>query len=311
MKAIHGIRTFFLCTKGTLLTIPANVIVGGHRGDCNLNWKPVDPTVTVLDHDLVNDILFNMTAPSYQANLAVLQAAHNLILNGADMQLITVPQTAGVGNESSGGVFNFNGDNFPGFEYEFTLTPKERSIKIITEFSTPENEAQALIVGSLTNVPKNLSTYGNGSYALDNAKRIPPIFVSIFSNASALLSREELLDYKITIKTLDSGKSAYKRADVHYYSVLAEITTSNAVVSALNSIMNTPRYADLAITQRYDASNNDVFNFANYALQRKEEVEIADKKRALKLVFKGNTSVQNVTFGNIVGTIPHLMSFAA
>ncbi len=299
-----GIRTIFLCTKGTLLTTPTNVVVAGYRGECNLTIEDFNEIKSVLNQNLGNMKNFKIETPTFQAKLEVFKNLHTLISTGADAQLISVPQVAGA--VSSGGIFNMYGNNNPGLGFELLITPKERSIKLTLEVAMPEDEALEIITESLTNVPKNLSTFGSGAYGVNAAKRALPKFISAYNgNGFLLADRDELMDYKISIKTKDSGKNAYNKDQVNYYSILFEITGSDATISNIynQTLMN--RDAELVVLQN-DGVHDDEFHFNTGVLGRKDKIEIGDTKGALTLSYEADIPVPDVS---IIGTDPHLITF--
>lgn len=299
-----GIRTIFLCTKGTLLTTPTNVVVAGYRGVCDLVYEDYNEIKTVLNQLLANMSNFKIETPSYQAKLEVLKNLHALITADADAQLISVPQTAG--SASSGGVFNFAGNNNPGLGFEFLITPKERSVKLLLEMATHSDESLAIITQALTNVPRVLSSYGSGAYGVDAAKRPSPIWVSATMGGTSILNRDEIMDYKISIKTKDSGKNAYNKDQVNYYSLLFEITGSDATIGNVYNKLLVAKDSAVVVTQKYDASNNDVFTFNTGVLGRKDKVEIGDQKGSLTLTFEADIPVPDMS---IPGVDPRAVTF--
>lgn len=301
-----GIRTIFLCTKGTLLTTPTNVVVGGYRGECDLVYdEEFNKITTVLNQALVNMADFKIETPSYQAKLEVLKNLLALMTAGADAQLISVPQTAG--SVSSGGVFNFNGNNNPGVGFEFAITPKERSVKLMLELATYLDEALTIITQAGTNVPKDLSTYGSGAYGVSSAKRPAPIWVdATIGGTSFLGGRDELMDFKIGIKSKDSGKNAFNKDQVNYCSLNYEITGSDATISNIAAKLGISREAAVVITQKFDATNNDVFTFNAGVFGTKFKVDIGDQKGSLVISGEADIPLPDIS---ITGVDPHAITF--
>ena len=299
-----GVRTIFLCTKGTLLTTPTTVVVAGYRGECNLEITDHNEIKTVLNQALSNMMNFKIETPSYQAKLEVLKNLLTLMTAGADAQLISVPQTAG--SVSSGGVFNLVGNNNPGVGFEFTITPKERSVKLLLEMATYYDEGLSIITQASTNVPEDLTTYGSGAYGVSSAKRPSPIWMGATMGGASILNRDELMDYKIVIKSKDSGKNAFNKDQVNYCSLLFEVTGSDATISNAYDKLLIAKDAAVTVTQKYDVSNNDLFTFNTGVLGRKDKIEIGDNKGSMVLTFEADIPLPDIT---ITGVDPHAITF--
>lgn len=299
-----GIRTIYLCDYNSLLTTPVNPLVMGYRGNCEMSIEDHQEIKTVLNQTLSNMMNFKVETPSFQATLSMLKTLLGFVSSNCDAQLITVPQT--VGSASSGGIFNFTGNNYPGLEFEMTITPKERICKITLEFATHRDEGLTIITQALTNVPKDLSSLGTGKYGVSNVKRIPPVFVSALMNGTAICPRDEIKDYKLVIKSKDSGKMAYNRANVSYVSALFEITGADATVNNIYNKYLIAKESSLVLTQKYDSSNDDVFTFNAGVLGRKEKSIIGDDKGELTLTFEADIPLPDIS---ITGTDPHAITF--
>ncbi len=302
-----GIRTFALATKGTLTTTPTNVVVGGLRKSGKLEILPLNELKTQLNQFIPNLTNFKFESTTFQAMLTTLSNLHNLVLNGCDAQLITVPQTSG--SLSSGGVFNFVGDNYPGLGFEFVISKDERSAKIMLEVGVEDHQRDELLTQSLANTPLDLSAYGNGLSVKDCSKYVSPAFISAKYNSQDVFAKDELMDYKLTIKTKSTGKSAYNRDRNNYYSVIFEITGTDARISKLQSEYGLGRCLSLELKQRFDPDTNDVFEFEPGVLHKREETTIGDDDRFLKVIYEADIPVGDVTFGDLEGSDPHKITF--
>jgi len=282
-----GIRTIYLCTKGTLASTPTNPIYFGYRNAAEMTIEDHNEIKTVLGQVLSNMTNFKVELPSHEAPFSSLSTLLGFLTSGCDAQIISVPQTSG--SVSSGGVFNFNGNNFPGLGFEFTITPKERTLKITLEFATPRDEGLAIISASLTNTPKVTG------YGYQAAKRIAPCYISALIDVDSYWDRSEIKDYKVVLKTKDSGKTAYNRDDVNYLTMSYEITSRNAVISELYNILNTDKQAALILSEKYSSSINDVITVNEGVLGRKEKISLGDEKGEYTLSFEGDVPVSDVT----------------
>lgn len=303
-----GIRTFALATKGTLTTTPTNVVVGGLRNAGKLEVTPLNQLATQLNQFVPNLTNFKFESTTFQASLTVLQNLHNLIMNKCDAQLITVPQTSGAA--SSGGIFNFVGDNYPGLGYEFEISKAQRSAKVMLEVGVEGYQRDELFTQSLTNTALDLSAYGDGLYVKDPTLYVPPAFITAKYNTNDIFAKDELIDWKLVIKTKNTGKSAYNRDRNNYYTITFEITGTDARISKIQSAYSSGLANALEVTQRFDATHNDVFEFeAGVLHQRLDPVNIGDDDRNLKLVYEGDIPVGDITFGDLEGTDPHKITF--
>lgn len=305
MISIAGIRHLAVCKKGTLTTTPTNVVISGLRNNGVLTIETFNDIKTVLNQSLRNMMNVNFESTTFQASLLTLKNLIECVKNGSDAQLITVPESG----SGSANVFQFAGDNYPGLEFEFTITPKERSCKIILEFANHEADILGLITAALTNTPVDFSAEGTGKYLISNSKYVAPAFVSAKHNTVSLLPKDELKDYKLTIKTKDSGKTAYNRARVNYLSVSAEITGYDATISKINTLISQGDLEAVELKQKFDLSNDDTFSFLQTVLGRKEKINIADDDRSVTLTYEADISIHDVAFSGDVAGVPHNVTF--
>lgn len=287
MESTVGVKTIMMCSKDTLLTTRQHLFVAGHRDKAEFIEGNHIPLKTVRNKTLEVLKNFKLTNKSFMATIGRFWYLDQMAKQGGcDAQIVFTPQING--GPSSGGVFNFIGeDYFFGLMFEFLISNKERSLKYDLEVAMEPYLATSLKTQSLLNAPIDISNYGHGNTGETYNFVVQPSWLSLTEGGVNLFKKSELVEYNCLISTKETEKTLYNRSKVDYYSIKVDITGTDATITKLLETQARYKSNELKLTQRFDAQYNDVLTFQSGVLSRVEDPVLADDKRHLKVSYEG------------------------
>lgn len=300
MPGIIGIRQALFCTKGTLATTPTYSIAMGLGDDCSLEM-PEQPIKGYQDEDLPNEMNFKAGFKTYQptvtklANLFLVHA----ITGGMDAQLVGEKYFT----DTYSGVYNFNGPNFMGIDFELVESMKARYLQLTGEVSLPIENALALIQSSIVNTPKDLNTLSLGHRGKNIADYKHPFFGKAESPSGTLLCNgEEIVDRTLTIKS-EGNKLQYNRTRINWVRVTLEITIDKSKSYQLVEYLVKDRNASVVLEEKDSASVVERWSFGAGVLYRKHEMSIAKDDANIKLSFEKKLPLFDFAFNTGTNSI--------
>lgn len=317
MIAKSGIRACMLAKKGTLSGTPLKVFyVGDKLSGGYLQISDADTIEDYLKRPLRNKIGFKSEQKSLQVRIKELDTLVSYVKDrGADMQIVTSIER-GLTTSQYEGIFNLFGDNAPGVDFEFVRSPKENSCNIITELNYDYETGKALVSAAQTNVINTDLAATRGRSGLD-LKKAPKPAISIIGdpdNNPIYESKEEVLDYKLTVKTAGS-KSTYGRTIADYLEIEFMFQLMGPNVAKIAEILNSDMdkaYLFSSPLWAYNASNvwslgYEAFYF--YSHCSTSETKIEDDKRTLNVTMKTQVPLTDVVFDYADGERVQVVKF--
>lgn len=296
---MYGIKSIALARKGTLLNgSPTNLLVLGSRKAGSLNVTNYNEVKDANDRFHQGKMNFKTESEFLQSTLRNLGAMVELGQYGAEAQLVAEGERTASNPER----FNFTGDEYPGFDFEFMIKANERLAKVILEAAYENSIATNLFNNAATNsevLSGGVSVYGaTKNWGFNPAHLYKSKDIVVGYNGSTLFAKDEIKDFNITIKSVSSKKETDNRSMVNYVNYLVEVTAVNASLSKIAEIRSINRYAPLTIEQANPFGNNDQFVFAENAVSRKDEVVIGDEARTVKIIWEGKVpcKLANIAF---------------
>ena len=291
---MSGLKYLYMCEAGKLKNNPPadSVIVAGVNKSNLLSFKDDEMQKTIFDQTMEVRKLVRIEVEDYGSNSDRLLAAINYIKNnGCDAEVV-----------EKNAVWDFavgNGYQL-GFDFEFTLTEKERYIKYILERSFDLTEAYNMVI----NLYENESIY----------QSIPPGFLqysvarwnylSLITDYPAIFKANNIINYKLNIKT--NGIKNFRKMTINpYIEVTFDVEFFIGPLSPSNFyilLMNLQAFMGLEF-KNTEISNRHlrfVFNHIN----PERDFSIQPKGDTIKMTFKRKYNPQSisVTIGSSVDT---------
>ena len=265
------------------LTAPDNTLRTIHQLNLKKNSKfsimPHDEITDFLERPLPNRFNFRIEADSYQTNVASLILAHQLAQNNGVMAEV-------VPNSFTGGVYRFGHLNHLGYDFEFTLTDKERMLKHIMEASFEDTTAKTLMSAAISNTRQWITndTFDIVTYNTPN----------VIGNT--LLTHEWIKSFSFSMKTVGQ-KNTSNRTIVDYIQVNLEITTFDVRASEILRLANFHLGTPITITLGETSTNasGSIVISAN-SLFPKINYDNETNSRNLKLIYTGKLPLSNFVF---------------
>jgi hypothetical protein len=288
-----GVKQIGFADAGSLLsTPPTHPLVLGLRGPGTMLWKTFKEVKDYRERVLPNMINFNIKAESLQPTMLLLNQLITWLNLGADIQVITQPQTTG----GSPDIYQFTpSSNQLGIDFELLITQDKRALTVTLEGATEQANAIITIDAADTNTAVTLAgATGDGA---DFSKYRAPFFLAFQSpKATPLFNKGDLIARSYTIKTKSSQKNIYNVSVIDYLTVTLMLQTRNASVAnqlaQLNSTLGTSVYV-----QETNASGNyDAFDFNAGVLTQMPEYEDQDKSRNLKVTYAADIPLGDISW---------------
>ena len=292
--SIKAVRQLWFAEKGSLShTPPTNMVVAGLSKDTKFVQKDM-PVKDDNDRDLEYRTNYKIESKSFQHSIRELQIFSQIYCaqGGADCQVTFEKESA----TTYGGVYNFDGDRFVGFDFEFLLSKSERSSRMIAEVSLENADALLLQQSSLLNTPRDLTAEGFGGRGIDySSYQYPRTPIIQLPKGTALLNGSEIKDRKLLIKSI-SDKLDYDRASFNWVNINFELTTEKAKAQDILDYYTSSRNASLNYQEKMQDGSYMEFDFAQYLFSRIHEFNVGKDQRDMKLTFNVNMPLYDITF---------------
>jgi hypothetical protein len=274
---MSGLKYLYMCEAGKLKNNPPanSVIVTGVNKSNLLSFKDDEMQKTIFDQTMQNRKLVRIEVEDYGSDSNRLLAAINYTRNnGCDAEVV-----------EKNAVWDFavgNGYQL-GFDFEFTLTEKERYIKYILERSFDFTEAYNMLANVDINfppvydsVPSELLQY---SFARWN-------YLSLIANYPEIFKANNIINYKLNIKT--NGIKNFRKMTINPYIEVTfdvEFFMRELDFSQYNNLLvNTQNFMSLEFknTETNDKQLRFIFNHIN----PERDFNIQPKGETIKMTFK-------------------------
>jgi len=287
---MSGLKYLYMCQAGTLQNNPPadSVIVTGVNKSNLLSFKDDEMQKTIFDQTMENRKLVRIEVEDYGSNGNRLLAAINYTRNnGCDAEVVDKGQTwdFAVGNGYQ-----------LGFDFEFTLTEKERYIKYILERSFDLREAYYMF----NNLDENSPIYD--SVPSDFLQYSVPRwnYLSLIMDQPEIFNTNNIINYKLNIKT--NGIKNFRKMTINPY---IEVTFD---VEFFIGRLHHSRYYTLLMTNqnfmglefRNTETGNKQLRFIFNNINPERDFNIQPKGDTIKITFKRkyNPQLISVTIGS-------------
>jgi hypothetical protein len=290
MSSRAGLKQIVLCDSGTLLTTPANPLAAGLRNAATIERTPFKEIKDYRNRLLRNMVNFKIEWESLQPSMLMLKELMGWLNLNCDAQVITVPQSS----SGSGNVYQFNGANKAGLDFEYMINADKRSLKPSLEVAMEFERAKNFINLADNTTPVSFTSIaGDGA---DFAKYRAPYFISFEApKANALFGVQDLTERSYSIKTKNK-KSIYNTSIVDYLTFEFSITAIDASVVKQIEAMSKEMSPAVYIKEQNSGSFYDAFDFNAGVLTLHDEFKDSDDERNLKLSFGADVPVGDISF---------------
>lgn len=289
---IIGIRQLVLMKKGSFASPQYPVAMG--LGDEAYIEMPEEAIKGYLNEDLPDTMNFKIVFKSYQYNYYTIGRLIQVFCvdGGVDAQAVLEKTSA----TTYGGVYNFSGNNFLGFEFEWRMGMKNRYFIATAEVSLPLAEAKLLIQSSLVNTPFNLTAapfnMNHRGMDFDNFKT--PYYGKIESpTGTVLVNGEEISDRDVVLKSVVS-KLQFNRSKVNWINIMVSLTTKRTSAQEFLNYLNMTRNAELRIEEKFSPTAKETLLFGAGVLYRKHEKRISKDEGYIKLSYEKNLPIYDI-----------------
>lgn len=201
------------------------------------------------------------------------------------------------------GAYKFLGSNFMGLDFDYQCTGKERKCGLTLEAAYDPSIMDAIILDAATNTYETLSGVAISQYT--NSLLRAPGFSGLYyyytgGSTTALFAKEELKDFKLSIKTV-GDKSAYDRTVIRALEISLECTLYKANKTdllALNVLGDNP---SIALVLQNTPTTLEQHTFGEGILSMQREYAIGDDERTSKIMWTGECEIANVTHSTAGG----------
>ena len=291
---MSGLKYLYMCQAGKLKNNPPadSVIVAGVNKSNLLSFKDDEMQKTIFDQTMENRKLVRIEVEDYGSGSNRLLAAINYIRNnGCDAEVVdkNVVWDFAVGNGYQ-----------LGFDFEFTLTEKERYIKYILERSFDLTEAYNMLANVDLNSPPVYNTVPSGflQYSVPRWN-----YLSLITDYPEMFNSYNIINYKLNIKT--NGIKNFRKMTINpYIEVTFDVEFFIGLVDYYNyrsMLMNTQNFMGLEFKNtEIDKQLRFIFNNINH----ERDFNIQPKGDTIKITFKRKYNPRSigVNLGSTVDT---------
>lgn len=282
MAGIVGIRQAVFCQKGKL-NAPVYPIAMGLGDDCSLEM-PEQTIKGYQDEDLPNEMNFKANFKTYQPTVGKMAGLFHIygIEGGADAQFVGEKYFT----NTYSGIYNFDGSNFMGIDFEIVQSMKARYMQITGEVSLPIETGLVLQQSAIVNTPIDLFALGLGHRGKNILEYKHPSFGSIQSPTGTLLCNgAEIADRTLTLKS-EGTKLQFNRTRVSWVRVTLEITIDRSKSWQLVEYLVKNRNAEIILEEKDSLSTTQTWVFGEGVLYRKHEMSISKDDAFIKLSYE-------------------------
>jgi hypothetical protein len=273
---MSGLKYLYMCEAGKLKNNPSanSVIVTGVNKSNLLSFKDDEMQKTIFDQTMQNRKLVRIEVEDYGSDGNRLLAAINYIrTNGCDAEVVDKDQTwdFAVGNGYQ-----------LGFDFEFTLTEKERYIKYILERSFDLREAYYMLSALNEYAPIYESIPpGFLQYSVPRWN-----YLSLITDYPDIFNVNDIINYKLNIKT--NGIKNFRKMTINPY---IEVTFD---VEFFMRELDLSQYHNLLVNNQIFMSlefkntekGNRQLRFIFYNINPERDLNIQPKGDTIKITFK-------------------------
>ena len=291
---MSGLKYLYMCEAGKLKNNPPadSVIVTVVNKSNLLSFKDDEMQKTIFDQTMENRKLVRIEVEDYgSASNRLLAAINYARRNGCDAEVL-----------EKNAVWDFavgNGYQL-GFDFEFTLTEKERYIKYILERSFDLTEAYNIT----TNLNENSPIYNNVPSGFLQYSVPRWNYLSLITDYPDIFKANNIINYKLNIKT--NGIKNFRKMTINpYIEVTFDVEFFIGPLSPSNFyilLMNIPAFMGLEF--KNTEINNRHLRFIFNHINPERDFSIQPKGDTIKMTFKRKYNPQSisVTIGSSVDT---------
>lgn len=286
-----GVRQAFTTQKGQLhLANPQGLIPVGYNsdGDFMIDEKPV---ADYRDRHLPNMTNFNYRAVSKQPTMSMLAWFIFDYHRGCEAQITLEKETSG----TTGGVYNFDGENHMGIDFEWRENSEERSCEFTLEVDLENEVAMQVIQSASVNTPRDLNALGLGhrGQSLSNY-RAPFPGVNESPIGTPLCNNEEILSKEFRIKNITT-KRYRNRSRTVWINFYIRLLLDRSANFQLIELFSKQRNAAVKLSERNTLSSSFTYTFNEGVLFRKNKLDLDKSKKEVEAVFEANVAIADIT----------------
>jgi len=276
---MSGLKYLYMCQAGKLKNNPPadSVIVAGVNKSNLLSFKDDEMQKTIFDQTMENRKLVRIEVEDYGSGSDRLLAAINYIKNnGCDAQVVEKSKTwdFAVGNGYQ-----------LGFDFEFTLTEKERYIKYILERSFDLTEAFHMLDSLSLNTPiYNSIPSGFLQYSVPRWN-----YLSLNEDNTRILNANNIINYKLNIKT--NGIKNFRKMTINPY-IEVTFDVEYFIIRGLDVedytylLINDQQFMGLEFKNTERIENDKRLKFVFFNINPERDFNIQPKGDTIKMTFK-------------------------
>ena len=275
---MSGLKYLYMCQAGKLKNNPPadSVIVAGVNKSNLLSFKDDEMQKTIFDQTMENRKLVRIEVEDYGSDSNRLLAAINYARrNGCDAEVL-----------EKNAVWDFavgNGYQL-GFDFEFTLTEKERYIKYILERSFDTMEVFHMLDRISLNTPiYNSIPSGFLQYSVPRWN-----YLSLITDYPDIFKANNIINYKLNIKT--NGIKNFRKMTINpYIEVTFDVEFFIRELEAEDYIyllMNNQQFMGLEFKNTERIENDKRLKFLFYNINPERDFNIQPKGDTIKMTFK-------------------------
>jgi len=294
---MSGLKYLYMCEAGKLKNNPPadSVIVTVVNKSNLLSFKDDEMQKTIFDQTMENRKLVRIEVEDYGSDSNRLLAAINYARrNGCDAEVL-----------EKNAVWDFavgNGYQL-GFDFEFTLTEKERYIKYILERSFDLTEAYNIT----TNLNENSPIYNNVPSGFLQYSVPRWNYLSLITDYPDIFKANNIINYKLNIKT--NGIKNFRKMTINPYIEVTfdvEFFIGDLDYSYYYSLlMNGQNFMGLEF--KNTETNNKQLRFIFSRINPERDFNIQPKGDTIKITFKRKYNPESI--GVNLGSTADTFSF--
>jgi len=290
---LAGIRKGFICKKGSPGLIAGAQYpwaLGLTKPGGKLSYKGTDEIATSRGGKKQNQMEFTYEETSLQPTPSLLDNILHVFLADGGVSCQVVAQK--VSANAYGGVYNFDSDSYFGLAFEYLLSNKENSLKLMLTNKLEYDFAQEVLAAALTNsdlMPQLTVPILNSG--IDHSKYIRPGFSAFETpKGTEVFGASEFAERKILLKSSGQKNENTGREEGHFIDIEIEYTGSNAAIEKQLTIMGKNDSASVYAAVKYGTVGTIAFDIAEGVLTRREEFDLENSKRPAKIILSGQVN---------------------
>jgi len=283
MSSVAGINRIDFCDKGSLSGTPTNGLSVGLRSTTDFEQGSHSTIKTYLESELRNQQNFKAEAESFQATMQMIQRL--IIWSGVnfDAQIITTPQNYTAGSEN---VFKMIDEFFFGMDFEYEISSQKDAAKITIERALDHEKAIVFLDSADSETAVTVpGVKGKRGFNFDFYT--PPSFLGFKVNNTDFVSLENLVDWKLKIKSSSTKSKLTNVSKVHNLSSELEVVTDEASIESVVNQLRGSMAPEILVKSRTKGNLFKGFHFCEDSLVSTDKFSIKDKERTRTITYKG------------------------